>query len=137
MALFEEESGNNAAAGTFNDDSLVRGVLSASIKRSRLSRAQISEKMTILLGLSVTERMLASFTAESKELHRWPGAWDRAFCVATGDDTLLRCRAEAAGYQLIRGEEIELLELGKEFLRQKHATDRLQLLEKRLAGVEL
>ena len=29
--------------------------------------------------------MLNSFTAESKEKHRWPFAWTRAFCQSTGD----------------------------------------------------
>ena len=88
-------------------------------------------------AISVTARMISSFTAESKELHRWPGAWDRAVCAAVNDDTLLKCRAEAAGYVLIRDEEIELLELGRQYLRRKRANEEAEMIERRLAGVRL
>lgn len=127
----------DADPGSFNDDSLVRGVITASIKRSRKSREEIADRMAILLGVAVTARMLTSFTAESKELHRWPGAWDRAFCEATGDDTLLRCRVELAGFHVVNDTEFELLSLGREYLRQKRASEEVELLEKRLRGVAL
>lgn len=137
LALFKEDSSANALPGALNDDLLVRTVVTDSIKRSSLSREQIAERMTAFLGLKVTARMITAFTAESKELHRWPGAWDRAFCAAVEDDTLLKCRAEAAGYRLIRGEEIQLLELGRQYLRRKRATEETELLEARLRGFEL
>jgi len=129
--------GNETVPGSLNDDLMVRGVISDGIKRSGKSREQIADRMSVLLGVQVTARMIASFTAESKELHRWPGAWDRAFCRAVEDDTLLRCRAEAAGYRVIRGAEIELLELGREYLRQKRASKEVQRLEDSLSGEEL
>jgi len=93
--------------------------------------------MTRLLGVRVTERSLTAFTSESKELHRWPGAWDRAFCVAVGNDDLLKCRVEAAGYKPIRDEEIQLLELGRQYLRRKRANEEAEMLERRLAGADL
>lgn len=122
---------------SLNDDSMVRAVVTASIKRSGKSRELIADEMSALLGLTVTARMITSFTAESKELHRWPGAWDRAFCKVTGDDTLLRCRAEAAGYRLIRDEEVHLLELGRQYLRRRRADAEAAALERKLAGVDL
>jgi hypothetical protein len=137
LPLFSKKSSVNAAPGTLNDDSMVRAIITNSIKRSSFSREAIAERMSELLGLSVTARMITSFTAESKELHRWPGAWDRAFCAAVDDDTLLKCRAEAAGYQLIRDEEIQLLELGRQYLRRKRAAEETDRLEACLRSVDL
>ncbi|MDR3797983.1 MAG: hypothetical protein P4K93_07510 [Terracidiphilus sp.] len=137
LPLFPENSSNKPLPGSLNDDLLVRGVVTASIKQSNRSRDQIADQMSALLSVPVTARMITSFTAESKELHRWPGAWDRAFCAATGDDTLLLCRVEAAGYRVIKGEEIQLLELGKQYLRRKRADEQAAMLERQLAGVDL
>lgn len=120
-----------------NDDSLVRGIIGDSIKRSGKSREQIADEMQRLLGVQVTARMITSFTAESKELHRWPGAWDRAFCRAVNNDAILRCRVEAAGLFVIGPEERELMELGREYLRQKRASQQVEMIEKRLQGCDL
>ena len=94
--------------------------------------------MTALLGMRVTEKMLNSYTGESNQTHRWPAAWDRAFCQVTGDDTLLVCRVLATGRLYVITEvESHLLELGREYLRQKRAAEKSELLERRLRDVEL
>lgn len=133
LSLFEQ---NSSLPGSLNDDSMVRGVITASIKSCGISRQQIAERMSISLNYSVTERMLTAFTSESKELHRWPAAWDRAFCEAVGDSTLLRCRAEAAGFRVIDRDEIAILAIGREYLRQKRATEKLAALERQVQGVD-
>lgn len=120
-----------------DDDRMIRRTLTAAIKRSPKGRVQIAEEMSRLLAIRVTDFMLACFTADCKRSHRWPAAWDRAFCQVVDDDALLRCRAEAAGYRMIRGEELQLLELGREYLRQKRANDRVAALEKNLQGVDV
>jgi serine/threonine protein phosphatase PrpC len=137
LPLFAENSSIDIVPGTLNDDSLVREVITDAIKRSVKSREQIAEEMSRTLGVTVTARMITSFTSESKELHRWPGAWDRAFCVAVGDTRLLFCRVEAAGYLVIDKTGVALLELGAEYLKQKRASERVLLLEAGLRGVDL
>lgn len=137
LPLFDQRFSIDQLPGSLNDDSLVRGLISDAIKRSGKSREQIADEMQDALAVAVTARMIASFTAESKELHRWPGAWDRAFCAVTGDFRLLRCRVELAGYIVITQTESELLNLGREYLRQKRASENVALIERRLAGVEL
>jgi len=121
----------------YNDDAIVRDAISAAIKGCSLSRIEIAEQMTLLLGIRVTEKMLNSYSGESNQTYRWPAAWDRAFCIITADDTLLVCRVLAAGLHVLTPQEYELLELGREYLRQQRANERVSLLEKRLAGVEL
>lgn len=123
--------------GSLNDDLPIRAAVSSSIRRSDRSREQIAESMTEALGTRVTAVMLNTYTAASGSANRLPAAWVRAFCDAAGSDLLLEVLAEAAGYRLIRGEEIELLELGREWLRQKRASQQVEMLEKRLSGVEL
>jgi hypothetical protein len=116
---------------------MVRAVLIESIRKCDKSRAQIAEDVTFFSGREVTEISLNKFTAESRTDYRWPAELDRTFCRAVGDDTLLRCRAELAGYHVIDSTEAELLDLGREYLRQKRASEKVALLEKRLAGMEL
>lgn len=137
LPLFPENSSINVLPGSLNDDSLVRSAISESIKRSGKSREQVAEEMTRSLGIAVTARMITSFTTESKELHRWPGAWDRAFCHATGEWQLLFCRVEAAGFSVITTTEAQLLELGRQYLIQKRSEQSIALLERRLAGTDL
>lgn len=137
LPLFKENSSINSVPGALNDDLLVREVITDAIKRSGKSREQIADEMSRSLAIAVTARMISSFTSESKELHRWPGAWDRAFCAAVGNDSLLKCRIELAGYQVIDAAESELLALGREYLRQKRASAQVEMLERRLQGLDL
>lgn len=126
-----------AGPGSINDGSLIRFTLIESIKQCRKSRAAIADEITRLTGRKFTEIALNKFTAESRIDYRWPAELTRAFCAATGDDSLLHVTAEAAGYRLIRDEELELLELGRQYLRRKRANEEAEMLEKRLAGVDL
>ena len=137
LPLFSQNSSIDIPPGSLNDDLLVRGTITESIKRSSKSRQQVADEMSKYLGIPVTARMITSFTTQTKELHRWPGAWDRAFCVAVNDMRLLFCRVELAGFQVIDAVESDLLELGRETLRQKRAAEKAALLERRLQGAEL
>jgi hypothetical protein len=120
-----------------NDAALIRSIVADAIRKSSKSRAQIAEEMTYLVGREITERMLNGFTADSRDDYRWPAELDRAFCEATGDDRLLRCRVELAGYRVISQQEAEILELGRQYLMRQRAADNLAALEKRLGGVAL
>jgi hypothetical protein len=137
LPLFEENSAINQVPGALNDDLLVRGLITDAIKHCGKSREEIAEILSRLLAIPVTARMIGSFTSDSKELHRWPAAWDRAFAVATGDNRLLFSRVELAGYKVISAAEADLLDLGREYLRQKRSAERVALLERRLQGEEL
>lgn len=123
-----------ALPGSMNDAAVVRGVLVDSIRKCGKSREQIADAMSYYAGSEITVRRLNGFTAESAEDYRFPAELDRAFCAATGDFRLLFCRAELAGYKIITKTEAELLDLGREYLRQKRSAEHVALLEKRLAG---
>lgn len=123
--------------GSFDDTGLVRFTLIQSIKKSGKSRAEIAETMSFLLGRQVTEAMLNAFTAESRGDRRFPAEYDRAFCAATGDNTLMVCRIELAGLHVIDDNGMKLLELGREYLRGKRATEAMAEHERSLQGVEI
>jgi hypothetical protein len=93
--------------------------------------------MSELLGVRVTAKMLNSYSSDAMQPNRFPAAWDRAFCEATGSDDLLCCRVRLAGLLVINRSEADLLELGREFLRQKRASENVLLIEKRLQGIDL
>jgi hypothetical protein len=122
---------------TLNDDALVRATVSTSIRQSPLSRDQIADAMTAMLGVSVTTKMLNNFSSKVTQGYRFPAAWDRAFCRAVSDDALLTCRVERAGLFVISAEEKDILELGRQYLIRKRADEQAQLLEKRLEGADL
>lgn len=126
----------SSAAGSLDDAKVVRETLLASIKKSGLSRAQIADRMTYLLGRKVTENMLHMFVAPSVQDRRWPAEFDRAFCEATGDLSLIEDRARAAGLIIIDAEQLELLELGRAYLAQKRAAETMARLERQLQGVQ-
>lgn len=145
LARPQEKNASNSQAnlfncpipGSMNDELMVRSVVTASIKSSGKSREQIADEMSILLGIAVTARMITAFTSESKELHRWPGAWDRAFCHATDDKRLLLCRVQADGLRVITPEEEKLLDLGRQYLRRKQAEKTISAIEQEFEGVQL
>ncbi len=120
-----------------NDASVVRSALVEAIRVCGKSRELLADEMTSLTGTQVTARRINAFTAESREDYRFPMELARAFCVATHDFTLLRRIAEMAGFRLIDATEADLLELGREMLRQERATEKAALLKKRLQGLDI
>lgn len=122
--------------GSMNDEGLVRGIVTGCIRKSSKSREQISEEMSRLTGSTVTVRMLNSYTSEAAEQHRWPSQYTRAFCHVVEDWSLLRCIVERAGFHMITHAEADLLALGREYLRQKRASEKIALIEVGLRGVE-
>jgi hypothetical protein len=106
-----------------DDDSIVRAVITEAIKRSEKSREEIAEEMQTLMGRRVTERMLKAFTADSKELHRFPLAFTRAFCHVVGDQTLLRVIVEKAGLGLMTPEDVAFARLGRSYFLRDQASD--------------
>jgi hypothetical protein len=118
--------------GSFDDESLVRGIITDAIKNSPKSRELVAEEMSALLGRTVTLRMLNAFTAEANEKHRWPFAWSRAFCQAIGDWRLITALVERSGFKIVKDEELHLLELGKQYLTRKLADEKISELERTL-----
>ncbi|MEZ2347405.1 hypothetical protein [Terriglobus sp. RCC_193] len=123
--------------GCMSDGAMVRAVITEAIRNCTLSREEIAEEMSRLSGTTVTANQLYKYSADSRGDYRFPAELDRAFCFVTGDDRLLTCRAEAHGLHVIDDAGWQLLELGREYLRQKRAGQNIASLERELQEVEI
>lgn len=119
-----ETAGPLVESGKFNIDIRLRELLSAALKRSHLSRYEVAGKMSELMGVEITKAQLDSWTAESKECHRFPFAYAAAFCAVTGDRSILRLVADLCGGYFIDGEDALRLELGKIEEEKEHIAER-------------
>jgi len=91
--------------GELNIQSHFQGIITQCIKRCPLSRWQIAGKMSELLNQEISKYMLDSWTAESKEYHRFPAEYLPAFCAVVGSFEPLRILAEKANVFVVPGPE--------------------------------
>jgi hypothetical protein len=92
-------------SGSLDIDSELRAAVTADIKASPLSRYQIAARMSELAGLEITETMLYSWTAESKDKHRFPCQFLPAFVVTTGGRRAFECLSRRSGLFALPGPE--------------------------------
>lgn len=91
----------------------IKESISEAIKNSGLKRYDIAGRMSEHLGLEITESMLNSYTAESKEGYRMPAEYFPIFCKITQDYTVMEILVAAAGGRMVKSEEIYYLEIGR------------------------
>ena len=101
------------APGSFNISHRLRAELSEGLKRSAVSRYEVAARMSDLLGLEITKSQLDSWTAESKEYHRFPAEYLPAFCYVTGHKEPIYIMARMLQCYLLESEEALLAELGR------------------------
>ncbi len=111
--LSQDAKSLSTKAGAFNMDARVRALLSDALKRCPQSREVVAGKMSELTAMEITKSQLDSWSAESKENHRFPFVYAAAFCEATGDVEILRLVAEMTGCYLLKGEDALFTELGR------------------------
>ena len=91
----------------------IKDAISEAIKNSGKKRYVIAGEMGEQLGSEITESMLNSYTAESKEGYRMPTEFIPVFCAITKDYKVLDILVAAAGCRMVKSDEIYLLELGR------------------------
>jgi len=102
---YQETSADSAAAGSFDIDRQFRAAISEALKHCPLSRWQVAARMSELTGGEITKVMLDSWTAESKELHRFPAIFLPAFCEAAGRSEPLKMMGRLVGVFILPGPE--------------------------------
>lgn len=83
--------------GSLDVDRQFREAISSALKDSKLSRYGVAARMSELTGAEITKSMLDSWTAESKENHRFPAIYLPAFCEAVGSAEPLAMLARLVG----------------------------------------
>ena len=105
-------------------DGKVRALLAAAIKACRYSREQIAERMTSLSGEEITRAMLDSWTAPSKNGHRFPLSLLPAFSEAAEDREILRDALALLGSRIATREDLAFSEIGRLHLHGQKTRER-------------
>lgn len=100
--------GSPQTPGALNVNARLRAALSEALRRCSLSRYQVAATMSEVMGVEVTKYQLDSWTAESKEDHRFPAAYLPAFCVATGTWDVLKMLAEVGGKRVYTDPNVDV-----------------------------
>jgi hypothetical protein len=94
------------ATGSDQDiDQRFRAAVSEALKRCPLSRYEVAARMSELTGTDITKTMLDSWTAESKEGHRFPAVYLPAFCKAVSNTEPLTILGVTAGVFVMPGRD--------------------------------
>jgi hypothetical protein len=143
FSIIEELSRKQAEAasspsinGKASIDAAVRSIISDALKRCPLSRYEVAAKMSDILGVEITKSQIDSWSAESKENHRFPFVYTGAFCQSTGDKTLARYMAKLCDGYFIEGKEALYMELGKIQEQKKDLDSREELIKRTLKEIE-
>lgn len=102
---YQEETASARPAGSFDIDRQFREAISKALKDCIPSRWQVAARMSELTGCDITKVMLDSWTAESKEAHRFPAIFLPAFCEAVGCSEPLRMLGKLVGVFVLPGPE--------------------------------
>lgn len=105
--------------GSLKFDRELCAALSQALKDTAISRAEVAAVMSDLTGDDITVHMLNAWTAESRELHRFPFEYAAAFETAVGSPCLQLLLARKRGYLVLAGHEARDAKLG--LIRRKVA----------------
>lgn len=124
LTTYQENQKNTqpAAAGSMDIDRQFRAAISDALKQCPLSRWQVAARMSELIGQEITKTRLDSWTAESKEGHRFPAIFLPAFCEAAGSSEPLKILGRPAGVFVLPGPEAlraEIQRIEEEINRQQ------------------
>jgi len=109
----EEQRKTAPQPGSMNISSQLRTELSEGLRKSGLSRYEVAGRMSELIDIEITKSQLDSWTAESKEFHRFPAEYLPAFCAVTSHKEPMRLMARLIQCHLLESEEALLAELGR------------------------
>ncbi len=119
MELFQIPTAPARTPGSLACGPEICGLLSAAIKGTDMSRAQIAAGMSDLTGDVITEPMLNAWTAKSHDRHRFPLEYAAAFETVTETTSLQQLLARQRGSVVLVGKEALDAELGR--LRRQQA----------------
>lgn len=134
---FQNGNSTNCPVGGMNIDRAFREAISEALKQSPLSRYQVAARMSELTDSDITKTMLDSWTAESKDQHRFPAIFLPAFCEATGCNNPLQMLGKLVGVFVLPGPEAlraEIHKIEEEISRQQNERRKRMLFLKEMEG---
>ena len=100
-------------AGSLDIDIEFRELISQTLKECPYSRYHVAARMSELTGHEITKSMLDSWTAESKDNHRFPAVFLPAFCNAVGNAAVVDFLGRKTGVYVLPGKEALRAEVQK------------------------
>lgn len=143
LSLFEtlknlqDREAHPKASGSMDIDRLFREAISEALKNCPLSRYQVAARMSELTGQEITKAMLDSWTAESKEGHRFPAIFLPAFCEAVGCSEPLKILGHLVGVFVLPGPEAlraEIRRLEEEIGKKQQEKKKRMIFLKEMEG---
>jgi hypothetical protein len=135
---YQDEKPGGKPAGSLDIDRPFREAISEALKRCPLSRYQVAARMSELTGTDITKTMLDSWTADSKEQHRFPAIFLPAFCEAVGGSEPLKLLGQLAGVFVLPGPEAlraEIQRIDEEISRKQNEKRKRVMFLKEMEGV--
>ena len=120
-----------------NIDRDFREAISEALRRSPLSRYQVAARMSELTDTDITKTMLDSWTAESKDQHRFPAIFLPAFCEAVECNDPLQILGKLVGVYILPGPEAlraEIHKIEEEITKQQNEKRKRMLFLKEMEG---
>jgi hypothetical protein len=108
----------------------LKAALARDLTQSRFPRDQVAARLTVLLGRSVTVAILDTWTAPSKDQHRFPLEYLPAWCEATEQLGALRSVVAACGCRLVVPDQVR-----RDLVQVEQERRRLQVRSRTLAAV--
>ena len=103
--IINNQQTTSHSPGSLDIDRELREAVSIDLKHCPLSRWQVAGSMSELSGIEITKSMLDSWTAESKEGHRFPAVLIPPFCIITRSTEVLKVLTKNVGVFVLPGEE--------------------------------
>lgn len=112
---------------------LLSTMIASGIANGRIrSRHDLAARMSELTGEEITKSMLDSWTAESKDRHRFPYEYAPAFEIALDNDRLQELYIRKGGRRTHVGREAAFVELGELQAEEDRIAHRKKELRKEL-----
>ena len=114
------------SAGSFRRTEAVQEALRGSLKRCMLSREEIADEMTRLVGQKVTLNHIANWVSESKESYRMPLEYAAAFSAIVNDNRVIKAAFMGSGINILDDTEMAYYEIGKAVEEKRESDARLK-----------
>ncbi|MBU0971004.1 MAG: hypothetical protein KKC20_10180 [Proteobacteria bacterium] len=113
-------------AGSFRRSEAVQEAVQIALKNCSLSREEIADEMSRLLGEKVSANHIANWAAESKNGWRMPLEYAAAFSVITNDNRVIKAAFSGSGIHVLDDSEMAFFEIGRAVEEKRESDARLK-----------
>ena len=125
------------AAGSFRRAEAVQEAVQAALKNCFLSREEIADEMSRLLGEKISANHIANWAAESKNGWRMPLEYAAAFSVITNDFGVIKAALAGSGVNILEDGELAYYEIGKAIEEKRESEAKIKEQRNRIQALRM